>query len=155
VVAAPWYVFAWASTGNPIYPIGSVPIDVVWGGINILRLADPINPIYVMVLPVIWMARKKIPVTIMAYCLLSFGMWYITPRTGGGRFLLPYLPVWSVAVAVVIKRLRDEEIKKFLVATVIALAVISIGYRAVANYGLMVRPRSSDLPVQLDLGRKT
>ena len=155
VVAAPWYVFAWASTGNPIYPIGSVPIDVVWGGINILRLADPINPIYVMVLPVIWMARKKIPVTIMAYCLLSFGMWYITPRTGGGRFLLPYLPVWSVAVAVVIKRLRDEEIKKFLVATVIALAVISIGYRAVANYGLMVRPRSSDLPVQLELGRKT
>ena len=155
VVAAPWYVFAWASTGNPIYPIGSVPIDVVWGGINILRLADPINPIYVMVLPVVWLARKKIPVTIMAYCLLSFGMWYITPRTGGGRFLLPYLPVWSVAVAVVIKRLRDEEIKKFLVATVIALAVISIGYRAVANYGLMVRPRSSDLPVQLDLGRKT
>ena len=160
VVAAPWYVFAWASTGNPIYPIGSVPIDVVWGGINILRLADPINPIYVMVLPVVWLARKKIPVTIMAYCLLSFGMWYITPRTGGGRFLLPYLPVWSVAAAIVIKissisRLRDEAIKKFLVAMIIILAVISIGYRAAANYGLRVRPRSSDLSVQLVLGRKT
>jgi len=160
VVAAPWYVFAWASTGNPIYPIGSVPIDVVWGGINILRLADPINPIYVMVLPVVWLARKKIPVTIMAYCLLSFGMWYITPRTGGGRFLLPYLPVWSVAAAIVIKissisRLRDEAIKKFLVAMIIILAVISIGYRAAANYGLRVRPISNDVPTQLDLRRET
>ena len=155
VVAAPWYVFAWASTGNPIYPIGSVPIDVVWGGINILRLADPINPIYVMVLPVVWLARKKIPVTIMAYCLLSFGMWYITPRTGGGRFLLPYLPVWSVATVIAIAQPSTRSPQKFLVAMIIILAVISIGYRAAANYGLRVRPISNDLPTQWDLGRKT
>jgi len=177
VVAAPWYVFAWASTGNPIYPIGSVPIDVVWGGINILRLADPINPIYVMVLPIIiWslISPSSIPplnlrggkvkggdmVVLGLYCFLSFGVWYLTPRTGGGRFLLPYLPVWSVAAAIVIKissisRLRDEAIKKFLVAMIIILAVISIGYRAAANYGLRVRPISNDVPMQLDLRRET
>ncbi|MEK7154911.1 MAG: hypothetical protein AAB697_02185, partial [Patescibacteria group bacterium] len=107
-------------------------------GFNLLRLSDPINPIYVMILPVAWIVRKKIPVVVTAYCLLAFMVWYVTPRTGGGRFLLPYLPVWSVAVAIVIKRLRDEEksissIKRFLVGIVIILALISIGYRAVAN----------------------
>ena len=138
LVASPWYIFAWVSTGNPVYPIFSgYKLEWEWG-FNLLRLSDPINPIYVMILPVAWIVRKKIPVVVTAYCLLAFMVWYVTPRTGGGRFLLPYLPVWSVAVAIVIKRLRDEEksissIKRFLVGIVIILALISIGYRAVAN----------------------
>lgn len=133
LAAAPWYIFSWVSTGNPVYPIFSgYKLDWSWG-FNLLRLADPINPIYVMILPVMWAVRKKIPVTVTAYCLLSFIVWYLTPRTGGGRFLLPYLPVWSVAVAVVIKRLRDEVTKNFLVGMTITLVVISLGYRAAAN----------------------
>ncbi len=133
LVAAPWYLFSFVSTGNPMYPVFSgYKLEWDWT-FNILRLADPINPIYVMILPVAWMVRRKIPVTVTAYCLLTFVVWYLTPRTGGGRFLLPYLPVWSVAVAIVIKKLRDEEIKKFLIGIIIVLAVISIGYRAVAN----------------------
>ena len=181
LVAAPWYVFAWVNTGNPVYPIfSSYKLEWDWT-FNLLRLADPINPIYIMILPIIiWslISPSSIPpltsqdasrridlrggkvkggdmVVLGLYCFLSFVVWYVTPRTGGGRFLLPYLPVWSVMAAVAMKRLRDEEIKKFLVATVIALAVISIGYRAVANYGLMVKFNSRVLPVQLELGRKT
>ncbi|MEK7504198.1 MAG: hypothetical protein AAB550_01725, partial [Patescibacteria group bacterium] len=120
-IVSPWLIFNWISTGNPIYPIFSeYPMD--WNfSINILRLADPINPIYVMVLPLL----KKTPITI--YCLLSFMVWFLTPHTGGGRFLLPYLPAWSVLAAILIRK------NKFFVTMAILLAVISIGYRGLAN----------------------
>ncbi len=132
LVAAPWYVFSFVNTGNPFYPVFS-GYKLAWDwGFNLLRLADPINPIYVMILPAMWAVRKKIPVTVTAYCLLSFVVWYLTPRTGGGRFLLPYLPVWSVATAVAIAQSSKLNAQKFLVGMAIAIAVISIGYRAAA-----------------------
>ena len=133
LVAAPWYIFSFVSTGNPVYPIFSgYKLEWDWT-FNLLRLADPINPIYVMILPIVWLVRKKIPVMLTAYCLLSFVVWYLTPRTGGGRFLLPYLPVWSVATAIAIAQSAKLNAQKFLVGMVIALAVISIGYRGAAN----------------------
>lgn len=132
-VASPWFIFAWINTGNPVYPIFSgYRLDWNWD-FNILRLADPINPIYVMVVPMVIWLRRKLPAALVIYCLLSFIVWFLTPRTGGGRFLLPYLPAWSVLAAVLIYRLRDKFLKKFFVAAVMVLAIVSVGYRAAAN----------------------
>ena len=133
LVPLPWFVFAWINTGNPVYPIFSgYRLDWNWD-FNILRLADPISPIYVMVLPMAIWLRRKLPAVLVIYCLLSFIVWFLTPHSGGGRFLLPYLPVWSVAAAAAISQRSTLNAQKFLIGVVIAIAVISIGYRAVAN----------------------
>jgi hypothetical protein len=44
------------------------------------------------------------------------------------------VPVYSVLSAIVINRLSDEVIKKAAIILVIVISVISIGYRAVANW---------------------
>jgi len=141
LVAAPWYVFSFVSTGNPVYPIFSgYKLEWDWG-FNLLRLADPINPIYVIVALMLIVSPSFVPPlklrggqgVIFLYCVLSFVVWYLTPRSGGGRFLLPYLPVWSVAAAAAIAQRSALNAQKFLVGMVIAIAVISIGYRAAAN----------------------
>lgn len=138
-VSLPWLIFAWISTGNPVYPVFSgYKLEWDWT-VNLLRLADPINPIYVVA--GIWLlvhsswfiAGVKKYRLLFAYCGLSFVVWFLTPRTGGGRFLLPYLPAWSVATAVIIAQRSARSPQKFLIGIVIAIAVISIGYRAVAN----------------------
>ena len=132
LIVTPWLIFNFVNTGNPISPIFSgYPID--WNfSLNILRLADPINPLYVMVLPLLLMI-KKIPRILFVYCSLGFVVWFLTPHTGGGRFLLPYLPAWSVLAAIVIQVTSDKVTRSFLVGVAIVLAVISIGYRGIAN----------------------
>lgn len=126
-IVSPWLIFNWLNTGNPIYPIFS-GYSIDWNfSLNILRLADPISPLYVMVLPLLWTLRKKLPVTVAVYCALAFAVWFVTPHSGGGRFLLPYLPAWSVLTAILIQR------NKFLISLVIGIAIVSIGYRGIAN----------------------
>ena len=132
-VSLPWLIFAWINTGNPVYPIFSgYRLDWNWD-FNILRLADPISPIYVMVLPMAIWLRRKLPAALVIYCLLSFMVWFLIPRTGGGRFLLPYLPAFSVLAAIVIKQTRERPVQKILLAMVVVVGIVSIGYRAVAN----------------------
>jgi hypothetical protein len=132
-IVSPWLIFNFLNTGNPIYPISSgYPMD--WNfSFNILRLADPINPIYVMVLVELfanssWFIEMFEKYKLLfIYCVLSFVVWFLTPHTGGGRFLLPYLPAWSVLAAILIHK------NKFFVGMAIVLAVVSIGYRGLAN----------------------
>ena len=132
-VSLPWLIFAWINTGNPVYPIFSgYRLDWNWD-FNILRLADPISPIYVMVLPMAIWLRRKLPAALVIYCFLSFMVWFLIPRTGGGRFLLPYLPAFSVLAAIVIKQTRERPVQKILLAMVVVVGIVSIGYRAVAN----------------------
>lgn len=137
-IVSPWLIFNWINTGNPVYPIFSgYPLD--WNfSINILRLADPINPLYVMVLPLLITPpfpplklrggiKEGDIKTLVIYCALSFMVWTLTPHTGGGRFLLPYLPAWSVLAAILIRK------NKFFIGMALVLAIISIGYRGLAN----------------------
>ena len=144
LIVSPWLIFNYLSTGNPIYPIFS-GYQIDWNfSINILRLADPINPIYVMVLP--FLITPPFPPlklrggteegdirTLIIYCVLSFIVWFLTPHTGGGRFLMPYLPAWSILVAIVTEQQSDKVTKKFLIIMIIILALVSIGYRGIAN----------------------
>lgn len=132
-IVSPWLTFNWLNTGNPIYPIFS-GYSIDWNfSLNILRLADPVNPLYVMAFVLLmvqgsWFIEvfKKYK-TLFIYCGLGFVVWALTPHTGGGRFLLPYLPAWSVLTAILIQK------NKFFVTIATILAIISIGYRGIAN----------------------
>ena len=137
-VCSPWLIYAYLMTGNPVYPIFS-GYDLtftkrIWDIITIwFRSADPVSPIYASIFPLAVVYRKKLPVELIVYCLMAIGVWWLTPRTGGGRFLLPYLPVFSVVAAATIAQCSMLKAQRFFVGTVLVIAVISIGYRAVAN----------------------
>lgn len=118
LIAAPWFIWAYFKTGYPFYPIGA------WLSLGTPGFELP-GPIYLMVLPFFFKVKK--PGLLTAYVVLSFLVWLITPHTGEGRFLLPYLPAWSVLAAVIIQKY------KLLLPVAVLIAVINIGYRAAAN----------------------
>ncbi len=141
LIPLPWFVFAWITTGNPFYPVFSGmrlehsinPFDMVK---VFLRSPDPVSPIYVMFLPlVIYNLRsvtKKNKVLVW-YVALAILVWFITPRDNGGRFILPYLPIFSLLVAITISLINDRLIRYTGAVVVLAVAVITIGYRGMAN----------------------
>lgn len=141
VVSAPWFLSAYLNTGYPFYPIGAGILDSrhalnldLWNLPKVLgdlwRVfiipEDPISPIYLIALPFILPAVKKFP-RLALYCFLTLIIWYVTPRTGGGRFILPYLPAWAVLAAVVASK------KKILVLVIILISFVNLSYRAMAT----------------------
>ncbi len=147
LIPFPWFIFSYLNTGNPVYPVFSgyplSPNSYLLSLINFIRevwilltrAADPISPIYVIFLPVVilFISRLKKQEKLFAlYSFLGLLVWYITPRTGGGRFILPYLPVWSILIVIVLSKLPPV-LKKYSVALIILIALISIGYRSIAN----------------------
>lgn len=149
LIPLPWFLLAFAATGNPVYPFFSAayplypavsgnPIDVILDGIAlVLFSADPISPIYLIFLPVLFFVFQKAekPIKLLLfYALLATGVWYLTPHTGGGRFLLPYLPIFSLLVGYGLWRLWQEKYLRFFCLVLICfIALVSIGYRAAAN----------------------
>jgi len=149
LIPLPWFTFAFINTGNPFYPFFSKTIDIGTGfGLphisniinDLLNLFiysnDPISPIYLAVLPllVIFFTKAKREFKIIyIYSLLGLLLWYLTPRIGGGRFILPYLPAFSVLVVYALSTLKNNKIKNFLLTVIIFISLTSIGYRALAN----------------------
>lgn len=144
VVPLPWFMFSFLSTGNPFYPIFSgYQLD----SINIIRIFpdllnvflradDPISPLYIIVLPLLYFTyrsmnkREKI---FTWYCLLSLLIWSVTPKTGGGRFILAYLPALSVLSVMIIRLVKSAYITKLLFVTVLGIGCITVIYRFVAQ----------------------
>jgi 4-amino-4-deoxy-L-arabinose transferase-like glycosyltransferase len=164
IVPLPWFIFSWVTTGSPVYPfltelhIYSTRLisDVI---AVFTRLPDPINPVYFMVLPLVIFYFKKLPNLITVYSLLTLLVWWIIPRTGGGRFILPYLPVWSVLATVSISNINDQTLKKLLVVLVCMVAAISLIYRGMANVkyvpvllGWQTREAFLDIYLNMDFG---
>jgi len=152
-VPLPWFIFSYINTGNPVYPffteiykVSPEPLSFVGFfrevGTLFIHSADPISPIYVIFLPLFILLFKKIKnnkliLAIGTYSILSIIIWYFTPRTGGGRFILPYLPALSILCAFLysylIKNIKLKYIGKFLICLIIFVSLISIGYRFMAN----------------------
>lgn len=148
IVPLPWLVFSYISTGNPIYPfftdiypvVASAnllhPLTFVNDFIKIFLFSDdPLSPIYLIALPVIFVQFTfftKETKLLVFYSLLALLVWYITPRTGGGRFIMPYLPVLSIIVVYAIAKSNSSYIKNLLITIILLIAVITIGYRALA-----------------------
>jgi len=138
LIPSPWFIWAYLQIGNPIYPVFSdydlASVRHIWDVVTIwLRAADPISPIYFLVFPIWFIYRRKVPLTVTAYCLLSLAIWWVIPRSGGGRFLLPYLPVFSVGAVYVISLLKNHSLQKILVGAALIIAVFNLGWRALAN----------------------
>lgn len=146
LIVSPWLVFSLLNTGNPIYPIFSgygVKYDYLHVTKAILDIwtvfvsADnPISPIYLIVVPFIILMYKRMSQTmqlVSLYSLLAIIVWFVTPRTGGGRFMLPYLPAFSVIAAYVIYEQKDKLMKVGLIGLVIFLSLVTIGYRSTAE----------------------
>lgn len=143
LVAFPWFFYAYISTGNPVYPVFSgYPLEVSLSNpikdlIDLfLKSADPISPVYLIFLPLVIIYFKKMrrELKIIAiYSIAALIIWLITPKTGGGRFILPYLPAFSILAGAVIYYINDKNLKKYLSGIVIFVFVVTIGYRVIAN----------------------
>lgn len=138
LVPLPWFVFSFIHTGNPIYPFFTniYPVKLNFYLINPLNLSDPISPLYVIMLPVAFILYKKFTATtklILLYSFLAIIIWYLTPQTGGGRFILPYLPALSIISVVVIKMIKKKTVQSLLIAIIILMSLFSIIYRGAAN----------------------
>lgn len=149
LIPLPWFLFSFINTGNPLYPFFDKRIDI---GTNfavpnisnffrdIINLFiysnDPISPIYLIVFPLLvfgfFKAKKEIKI-ICIYLFLALIAWYITPRVGGGRFIIPYLPAFSVIVSYSIYTLKESKVKILLIVIVVLISLSSLGYRAIAN----------------------
>jgi len=148
LIPLPWFIFSYIHTGNPVYPIFSgYPLDK--NPLHLLNPAnfvneswslltqsqDPLSPIYLIFFPFVLLCIKQLKKYEKIYALYSFlglVVWYLTPRTGGGRFILPYLPVASILIAIVLTKL-PQWIKKYSMILIIFTTLISIGYRGFAN----------------------
>lgn len=149
LTVSPWLLFSFVNTGNPVFPFFSKLhlltvktsilnpfsfVSEVWK--VFVSGDDPILPIYLIVLPLIFLVRKQLKGVVLPlfiYCLLSFVVWYLLPKIGGGRFLLPYLPAYSILVSFIIFSLKELYLKRILILIIILLAISSIFYRSMAN----------------------
>jgi 4-amino-4-deoxy-L-arabinose transferase-like glycosyltransferase len=141
LVPLPWFVFSWVSTGNPVYPIFSGILDASHNFPHPLlfikdlfgllyRPQDPISPVFLIFLPFIFFTTEV--KHLKSYVLLSLAFWLLTPRTGGSRFILPYLPAWAFLLTTQLSE-QKAFLKRAFLALVIVSAAINIGYRALAN----------------------
>lgn len=149
IIPLPWFVYSFIHTKNPIYPLFSgYPLEInlnsLINPINIIKdfwivftqSPDPINPIYIIVIPLFFIVYKKFPIKyypIFQYIILSLFVWYITPRTGGGRFILPFLPLISLGTMLIIKKIYLSHISKILFILILLISCLTIVYRSIAN----------------------
>lgn len=155
LVIIPWFFASYLNTGYPFYPIGAGILDA--NHVPTFNLADfyklwltPqdfISPIYLLVLPFVFNRQH---LNLKIYVLLTAIIWFVTPRTGGGRFILPYLPVWAILAATIIEK------KRILVYVLIFVATINLFYRIgavskTAPYLLGKESKQSYLCRRLDL----
>jgi len=147
--ALPWFLVAFMETGSPIYPVLSdvypkVPFSYFLSLSNafndlftlFLKADIPISPLYIIFLPLIIIFYKKLNIELKilsVYFFASLLIWYFIPRTGGGRFILPYLPVASVLCIGLISQVKSEAIKKYSYALIILVFISTIFYRGIAN----------------------
>lgn len=152
-VPLPWLIFSFINTRNPVYPffseiykVAPEPLSVIGFIREIWNLftnsPDPLSPIYMIFFPFIIFSffkfRPEIKI-VSLYSLLAVVVWYFTPRTGGGRFILPYLPALSIICAACLNFFIENKKRygiyysKFLIIFIIFVSFISIAYRFAAN----------------------
>jgi hypothetical protein len=150
LVPLPWFIFSFLNTGNPFYPyFSNIPVDsgqsfalpnllfILRDFYNLfLNLSDPISPLYLILLPIILLVLKKSNLKIKFFAIYTFSsliIWYLTQELRGGRFIMPYLPIFSILVAYSVEKLKDKKIKLVIMVAVVAVSLSSILYRGLAS----------------------
>src|SRR3989338_9052209 len=64
---------------------------------------------------------------------LSLIFWLSLPPSAGSRFIMPYLPAFSILSAAVIEAFPNKMIQKYLILIVVLISLVTIGYRSQAN----------------------
>ena len=150
IVPLPWLIFSLTNTGSPFYPFFTKiyeirpsasllnPLVFVSEVFKIFTTSpDPISPLFIIILPLLVICFKKFNSKerlLLLYCILSLLAWYVTPRTGGGRFMLVYLPVFSILVAIILKHIQDRIIYRFVFGLVLFFAFIAFTARLYVGY---------------------
>lgn len=149
-VVLPWFVYSYIHTGNPLYPFFSTIYEV---GVqaNLLhplfffsevftlftKAADPLSPIYIIVFPliIIFFSQFRPEIKLVTiYSLLAIIVWYITPRTGGGRFILPYLPAFTLIVGELLSKIWHMRYARYSAFGILCcVSLLTIGFRGIAN----------------------
>ncbi len=149
LIPLPWFVYSYVHTGSPIFPFFThtypfaidltifSPINMGYAFWNVLiDSPDPLNPIYIGFLPLLIFLFPKFTKSIKIiafYSVISFFIWYLTPNTGGGRFLLPYLPSFSILIGAAIYHVKKSKLFTILLVFIFLSSIISISYRLIAN----------------------
>lgn len=151
-VLFPWLLYAYNATGNPVFPFFTklYPTDISFSLLNpaaflsdlvhvFTKADDPLSPIYLIMFPLLVVYYKRLPKEIKLivwYSATSFIVWYITPRTGGGRFILPFLPAYSLLVTAYLLHMYQTKQKLLFywcITLVIFISFLTLVYRGVAN----------------------
>ena len=139
----PYFIFSYLNTGNPIFPLFESSFQFTFdrNPLNIIQLflysLDPISPVYLIFLPIVIFLFKGFDIKLKIlfyYSILSLIFWYLTSSFGGSRFILPYLPAFSILTVIAVNFVKNKLFKKYLVLLIIAIALSSISYRFLANY---------------------
>ena len=153
LIPLPWFIYAYIHTGNPVYPFFGNDYSVHISAITLLNplffiqsmlsiflfSPDPTSPLYLIFSPAIVILFPHFSSKIRLigyYSILALIIWYITPQTGGGRFIIPYLPAFSLLCAVSLEQLNQKKTKLLFytsLGAVLFVALISVGYRLAAN----------------------
>lgn len=145
----PWFLFSFLNTGNPVYPFFTslYPVTQSFQILNPLHFLrdivslfvlspDPVSPVYLICVPLFFLFFPKGKNTglLWVYSGLSLLVWFITPRTGGGRFIVPYLPVLSLCIGLVVEQIQKEKILiRYVLLLILTIGILSIVYRGIAN----------------------
>jgi len=146
-----WFVYAYLYTGNPIYPIFTPNLDSshqsqIGGLYNFAKQfynlsndphdwLSPISPLYLMYLPlIIYIAlRNKKIKTWVLYALGTIIIWYLIPRTGGSRFMVPYLPLFALLVSFSVFNLKQKSIRKISIFILFSVILFNLTVRMYVN----------------------
>ena len=140
LIPMPWFIFSFINTGNPFYPFFS---NIYKVGLNFqpinpfIHRSDSISVVYILIPVVILFVFRKLKLEfkiIFLYSLLALIIWYLTPKTDGGRFILSYLPAFSLLFVLCLNLLENRLLKKIILAIIICVSFFSIVYRGIANY---------------------
>ncbi len=156
LIPLPWLLFSYLSTGNPFYPLFSTILGTQIFSLNprdlwqlFTQSADPISPVYIITAPLLFIQKNtrqgRGVIQIFIYAVIALLIWYISPRSGGARFILPYLPAFSLLSVILISNSKDILVRRICICLILFLSAFSLLYRFVANY--------KNLPVIL--GRQT
>jgi len=149
--SAYWFIDAFIQTGNPVYPLFTdklhsghdlvfhPPLNLI---IDFFKLSNfpedwttPISPLYLISLPLVYslLKKNKQALILAGYCLLTYLGWFFTPRTGGSRFFLPYLPAFSLLAASVFS-LKEKRFRLYQLTAATAVLIVASGNLAVRAY---------------------
>ncbi|MBI2443497.1 MAG: glycosyltransferase family 39 protein [Candidatus Levybacteria bacterium] len=148
-IPLPWLLFSFTHTGNPLYPFftplypTSLPIFSISNLMDSVAIffvsPDPLSPIYIICLPLVLLVFKKLSSSERILFLLggvALFVWFLTPKSGGGRFIIAYLPLFSAIVAVILGKLeltKQVYLYRSIVFATVFIMGISIVYRGIAN----------------------